>query len=44
VRWLAQQGLQAGAFATEYGDQDDDPAGGPEPVPASDSTPANAAP
>jgi putative mRNA 3-end processing factor len=24
VRWLAEQGLQAGAFATEYGDQDDE--------------------
>ena len=25
VRWLAQQGLEAGAFATEYGDDRDDP-------------------
>ena len=24
VRWLEEQGLQAGAFATEYGDDDDD--------------------
>src|SRR5450432_3614914 len=24
VRWLADQGLEAGAFATEYGDSDDD--------------------
>ena len=25
VRWLTEQGLQAGAFKTEYGDQDDEP-------------------
>jgi putative mRNA 3-end processing factor len=25
VRWLRQQGLQAGSFATEYGDADDTP-------------------
>ena len=24
VRWLEEQGLEAGAFATEYGDNDDD--------------------
>jgi putative mRNA 3-end processing factor len=27
VRWLTEQGLEAGAFATEYGDSDDDEAG-----------------
>jgi putative mRNA 3-end processing factor len=32
VRWLTEQGLQAGAFQTEYGDQDDEPE---SPVPAS---------
>ena len=30
VRWLAEQGLQAGAFRTEYGDEE------PEAVPAAD--------
>ena len=30
VRWLTEQGLQAGAFNTEYGDQDDEA----EPAPA----------
>ena len=29
VRWLTEKGLQAGSFATEYGDQDDDPAPAP---------------
>jgi hypothetical protein len=24
VRWLEEQGLEASAFATEYGDSDDD--------------------
>ena len=26
VRWLQQQGLQAGSFSTEYGTQDEEPA------------------
>jgi putative mRNA 3-end processing factor len=42
VRWLAEQGLQAGAFATEYGDQGDDaePAAG---TPARSGAPDEAA-
>ena len=35
VRWLQQQGLQAGSFRTEYGDTDDDAA--PPPAPAADA-------
>ncbi len=36
VRWLQEQGLQAGSFRTEYGDRDDDAEAGPaEPAPAS---------
>ena len=31
VRWLRQQGLQAGSFATEYGADDDTAAPAPEP-------------
>jgi len=30
VRWLTEQGFEASAFATEYGDQDDDDPGGDE--------------
>jgi putative mRNA 3-end processing factor len=33
VRWLQQQGLQAGSFRTEYGDDAlDEPAAAAEPV------------
>ena len=33
VRWLTEQGLEASAFETEYGDNDDDaPADGVEPA------------
>ena len=37
VRWLTEQGLRASAFATEYGDQDDEaePAAGATPTPSS---------
>ncbi|MGI4855571.1 MAG: DNA ligase-associated DEXH box helicase, partial [Janthinobacterium lividum] len=28
VRWLSEQGLEAGAFSTEYGDEDDAAASG----------------
>jgi putative mRNA 3-end processing factor len=34
VRWLTEQGLRAGAFATEYGDRDDDA----EPTPGPSAT------
>jgi putative mRNA 3-end processing factor len=37
VRWLQQQGLQAGSFRTEYGDErlvDETEAAGPAPAPA----------
>jgi putative mRNA 3-end processing factor len=35
VRWLSEQGLEAGSFRTEYGDQDDEAApGDPAPVAA----------
>jgi len=30
VRWLTEQGFEASAFATEYGDQDDDEPSGSE--------------
>jgi len=33
VRWLGEQGLEAGAFETEYGDNDDeDPPSAPMPA------------
>lgn len=34
VRWLQQQGLQAGSFRTEYGDRDEEPEAPAEPPPA----------
>ena len=34
VRWLEQQGLEAGAFVTEYGVHDDEPAGAHDAVDA----------
>ena len=34
VRWLRQQGLEAGAFATEYDDHDGSDEPPPEPAPA----------
>ena len=44
VRWLTEQGLQAGAFNTEYGDQDDEaeppPKSAPEPVASGDEAAA----
>jgi putative mRNA 3-end processing factor len=42
VRWLEQQGLQAGSFRTEYGRDDDEPATGPgdRPVPLGAAPPA----
>ena len=45
VRWLRQQGLEAGSFRTEYGDRDDDsePAAEPAP-PVAGSTPASKLP
>jgi putative mRNA 3-end processing factor len=38
VRWLREQGLEAGAFATQYGDDtvEADAAGADEPVAAQD--------
>ena len=44
VRWLAEQGLEASAFETEYGDSDDDEPAGETVVAASDTaaTPAGA--
>lgn len=45
VRWLVEQGLQAEAFATEYGDEDEalpvpaDAAGAPAPQPLSEVNP-----
>jgi putative mRNA 3-end processing factor len=45
VRWLAEQGLQAGAFATEYGDRDDEPdAPAPVQAQAADAAPATTPP
>ena len=35
VRWLSDQGLEASAFATEYGDTDDEVA--PEDAPVDDA-------
>ena len=32
VRWLQQNGLEAGAFRTEYGDEDDERKAAPEPA------------
>jgi putative mRNA 3-end processing factor len=44
VRWLQDQGLQAGSFATEYGGQDDDaPAALAEVAPVADAAQADAA-
>lgn len=37
VRWLAQQGLQAGAFRTEYGDERDEAAAAAEEAAADDA-------
>ncbi len=38
VRWLAEQGLEAGAFATEYGADDDElPAAADSAVAAADT-------
>ncbi len=39
VRWLTEQGFEAGAFATEYGDSDDDEPAGESPL-ATEATPA----
>jgi putative mRNA 3-end processing factor len=45
VRWLQQQGLQAGSFRTEYGDRDDEPQAADAPPPAdAQAAPAEAAP
>ncbi len=45
VRWLCEQGLEAGAFETQYGDDtvEADAAGGDETVAASGAPPARAA-
>ena len=33
VRWLSDQGLEASAFETEYGDNDDEESPHPDPLP-----------
>ena len=40
VRWLCQQGLDAGGFDTEYGDDDDDVGMGEQPAQPADTAPA----
>ena len=43
VRWLQQQGLEAGSFATEYGSEDDADAAEVGPAPAESSVTADSA-